>query len=87
MGFLPISLTGCGSGNGKFSGIYEAGKGESIEFRSGGKADITVQGTNVIEVSYAVDGERIVFSSQRGNFVGKVTKDGIECEGKLYHKR
>lgn len=71
---------------GVLSGVYKAGPGNTIEFRAGGKAYVTVNSANELALSYTVDGERIIFSGPNANFVGRITPQGIQCEGHLYLK-
>jgi uncharacterized lipoprotein YehR (DUF1307 family) len=75
-----LSLTGCGqSMSGKYAGDFL-----SVEFKSGSKAYITVgQGGATTEVTYRIDGDKIIFQNQAGNVVLTRNKDGSLSGGPM----
>jgi hypothetical protein len=67
----------CGDSlSGKYEASGEAAGAAAVEFKSGGKAYLTMLGTT-LETQYEVDGDKVTFKNVNGNnLVMTIEKDG-----------
>jgi uncharacterized lipoprotein YehR (DUF1307 family) len=77
---VATSLVGCGKGmNGTYKGDSPIGT-VTIEFKSGGKAFSSVMG-QTRELSYTVEGDKVIFDTGKGKEVYTLQKDGSLSSG------
>lgn len=78
---VSASLAFAGSAKG-ISGKY-GNEFMEVEFKSSGKAYVTLMGGAMTEVNYEVEGDKIILRNQAGNIVLTHNKDGSLSGGPL----